>query len=437
MKVEKEQVGASQWRLTVEVPSETIDEELEKGLTRLQKETSMPGFRRGRVPLSIIRKRFEKSLHLDILQEKLGDYYKEALKEVDLPDPVAAPKIELVQLELGQSLVFKAEVEVQPPIDLASYEGLTVVRERAEIGDEEVDKQIQRMRERHAVISDDANPANRESLLEADLQELDTGFVPIIGRKQEGVTIDLSRAAPEFRQSLLGIQAGESRNVSLLRPPTSPKEERKEDRFKVIVKAVKRREIPALDDDFARQVSDNIEDLKGLREAVKKELQRQIETISYQRMTHLLAHQIVDDSRLDVPESMLNDYLDRLVADARKGSERSDNKTFDEQYIRQQFRERAIWNLRWYLIRQKIAEKEGLVIEDDDLSKEYEHIAALSGKKLKQVQAMYSIENRRRQLEDDILERKVLYLLVSKAHVIDRTISFEEFFARDNSGHEH
>lgn len=437
MKVEKEQLGAAKWCLTVEVPPEDVEIHLEEELKKLQKETQMPGFRRGKVPLSLLRSRFEKTLYLDVVRDKLSEYYGQALEEADIGDPVAAPKIDIVQLEPGRPLIIKAEVEVQPPIDLASYEGLTVVRERAEIGDKEVERQLERIRERHAIISDDSNPAGPESLLEADLQELDTGMVPLIGHKRENVTIDLSRAAPDFRDSLVGIEAGQSRNVSIIKPPTSPEEEKKYDHFQITIKSVKRKELPELNDDFARQVSDELNDIKSLREAVKKDLQRQIEAISYQRMSHLLAHQVVDNSRMDVPESMLNEYLDRLVADAREHNQESENGEFDEQYIRQHFREKAVWNLRWYLIRQKIAEEEGLQVEEEDLQKEYERIAALSGKKLKQVQAMYSLEKRRRQLEDDISERKVLQFLLSKAKVIDRTVSFEEFFARDNSSPEH
>ncbi len=437
MKVDKEQTGASRWVLTIEVPADDTQAEVEAELKKLQKEIQMPGFRRGRVPLSMIRKRFEKTLQLDVLRDKLGEYYGQALKEADIGEPVAMPDVEIVQLEADKPLIFTATVDVEPPIELASYDGLTVVRERVEVGDEEVDKQIDRLRERHAIIEDDPEPAGAESLLEVDLQELDAGFVPLIGHKQENVTIDLSKASSDFRDSLLGIKAGESRNVTLLKPPLSPDEEKKYDYFQVSVKAVKKKELPEIDDDFACQVSNDVNDLNELKEAVHRELNRQIETMSYHRMANLLAHQLVDNTRLDIPEKMLNEYLDRMVEDARKSAESSEDKTFDEQLIRDHFRAKAIWNLRWYLTRKKLAEREGLKVEEDDLQREYEHMAAVSEKKPKQIQALYKEGKRRGQLEDDILDRKILQLLTSKANVIDRTISLEEFFAKDATGHEH
>lgn len=434
MKVSKEQVSGSRWSLTVEVPADENQSDVENELKKLQRETVMPGFRRGKVPLSLIRQRFERTIHLDVLRGKLGEYYSEALKEADIGDPVATPEIEIVQLESDKPLIFKASVDVEPDVELASYDGLTVVKEIVEIGDEQVEKQIENLRERHAVIQEQDDPASPDSILEADVQELDAGFVPILGHKQEAVTIDLSRASEDFRNALLGIKAGESRNVTLVRPPLSPDEEKKNDYFQVSVKTVKSKELPDLNDEFARQIGTDIEDLNGLREAVRNELKRQVEAMSYQRVSHLLAHQVVDNSRLDVPESMLKEYLDRLVEDARKNAE---NGRFDEDHIRHQFRDRAIWNLKWYLIRKKLAQKEDLKVEEDDLKQEYERLAAASGKKLKQIQAFYAEGTRRNQLEDDIMERKILQLLISRAKVIDRTVSFEEFFAKDNSGHEH
>ncbi len=435
MKVEKEQVNPSRWSLTVEVPVEASRAEVEEELKKLQKETQMPGFRRGKVPMSIIRKRFENALYLEIFRDKLGEYYSEALKEAGIEDPVSSPKIDIVQLEAKKPLIFKAEVETKPPIELAPYDSLTVVRETAEVGDKEVDLQIQRLRERHAVIADDPGPAEAHSLLEADLQELDTGMLPIIGHKQEGVTIDLERAVPEFRDPLIGIRAGESRNVTIIRPPASPEEEKREERWQVQVKSVKRKEFPELDDDFAKLVDPEINTLEELREKIKTELKRQVDAISYQRMSHLLAHQVVDNSQVEVPERMLEEYLDRIVEDARRSEHNADNGKFDEQFIRHQYRDRAEWNIKWFLVREKIAQTEGLTIEDEDLEREYERIAAATGKNLKQVKAVYSLGDREGELRSDLLERKILQHLVSKAKVIERVIPFEEFFAKQEAEH--
>lgn len=436
MKVEKEKTGASRWSLTIEVPPEESQTELESELKKLRATAVFPGFRKGKVPISLIRQRYAKSLEADLLRDRMPGYYEQALKEADIGEPVAAPEIDLVQFETGKPLIFKATVEVEPAIELAPYDGLTVVRERTEVGDEEVEKQIERLRQRHAVIHDDPQPAGAESLLEVDLQELDAGYVPIIGRKREEVTIDLGRSAPDFRDSLLGIKAGESRNVSTIRPPLSPKDEKKHDYFKVSVKTVKRKEVPELRDDFAGQVSPELKDLDALREEVRKQLQVQVESISFRRMAHLLTHQVVDNTRLDVPDTMLKNYIDRLVENARKNAERTSAEKFDEKFIRDQYRGRAIWNLRWYLIRKKIAEKEGLRVDEQEWQKEYELIAQASGKKVKQIQAFYADEKRRSQLEDDIMERKILQFLISKARVIEKTVSFEEFFAKENGEHE-
>jgi trigger factor len=437
LKVEKEQLSTSQWALTVEVDQTQAEAELESELQRLQRESNMPGFRKGKAPLSLIRQRFAKALEVDIMRKHLFDYYDEALKDAGLPEPVAPPEIEIIQFETGQPLIFKATVDVRPPVELGNYEGLTVVHERVEVGEAEVDQQINRMREDQAVLSDDDKPAGPDSLIEADLQELDAGMVPVIGHKREGMMIDLSRGSDDLRNSLVGSRPGEVRNVMAPRLQNSPTEPKVFDRLQVTIKSIKHKELPEINDEFAKSLAPDLEGLSGLRQALRKNLQAEIDATSYQRMSHLLVHQIVDSTRLDVPESMLNNYLGRIVSDVVKRAQSSGGPPVDEALIRDRYRGNALWDLRWYLIRKAMADKEGLKITEEDVSKELERMAAASGKKLKTLQALYSDEKKRDQMEDDLLERKILQYLISKARVIDRTVTYEEFFTKPEDEHQH
>lgn len=435
--VEKERLTASRWALTVEVPPEETERQLASELLKLQKEANLPGFRRGKAPLALIRKRFGKTLEMDILQKRLLDYYDQAVQKSGIPEPVAPPEIDILKFESGEPLVFKATVDVQPPIEVAEYDGLTVVREKAVVNEADVDEQIERMRERQAVIHNDAAPAGNDSIVEVDLQELDSAYLPVIGRKRDGVIIDLGKSSAEIREALRGAGAGEVRRVTTQPKAASPGEKPPEPQhFQVTVKSVKRKELPALDDDFIKSIDPELTNLNALREVVRNYLQHEADMISFQRMSHLLVHQVVDHSRVDIPETMVQSYLDRIVADARRGAEKS-GEPFDETLIRDQYRGRAVWNLKWYLIRKKIAEKEGLIVSEEDIQKELERLAAASGKNLKAVQAMYSDEKKREQLADDLIERKVLNLLMTKANVIEKNLSFEDFFKSENHDHAH
>lgn len=434
MKVQKELLGSTRWQLQVQVEAEEVWGDVEPELLKLQKETALPGFRRGKAPLSMLRQKFGKSIEADILRRRLFELYGMALKEAGLGETLSSPHIDLIQAEAGKELIFKAIVETEPPIELASYDGLTVVRERVLISDEAVDQHIERLRERQAVLHEDSSPAGPQSLLEVDLQELDSARLPVIGHKRENVLIDLSKSSPEFRESLLGIQASQSRHVAVMKPPASPNEEKKYDHFQVSVKAVKRIELPELDDEFARSVDANLQGLSQLRDAVRNMLQSEVDSIAYQRVAHLLVHQVVDNSRLDVPEGMLNDYLDRLVEDASRKHQPQDGP-FDEQLYRDRSRGGAEWNLKWYLLRKKIAEKEGLQVAEEEIESEYQRLATLSRKPLKEIKTLFSQGGKRGQLDEDIIERKILQVLISKARVIDRTVSYEEFFAKSEIAH--
>jgi trigger factor len=436
LKVQKEPLGSARWRLNVQVEAEEVWADFDSELQKLQKETALPGFRKGKAPISILRQKFAKSVEADILRQRLFEYYGRALKEAELGESLSSPHIDLVQAEVGKSLIFNAIVETEPPIELAAYEGLTVARERVLIGDEAVKQHLDRLRERQAVLHEDPSPAGPQSLLEVDLQELDNAHLPIIGHKRENVLIDLSKSSPEFRESLLGIQPSQSRNVAVLKPPSSPNEEKKYDHFQVTVKAVKRMEMPELNDEFARSVDANLQDISQLRDAVRNMLQNEVDSIAYQRVAHLLVHQVADNSRLDVPEGMLNDYLDRLVEDASRKHQPQDGP-FDEQLYRDRSRGGAEWNLKWFLLRKKIAEKEGLQVAEEEIENEYQRLAALSRKPLKEIKTLFSQGGKRGQLEDDIIERKILQVLISKARVIDRTVSYEEFFAKTEAEHHH
>jgi len=438
LKVEKEQLDASHWQLTVEAPTDDAQAELEAELQKMQQQSELPGFRKGKVPLSLVRQRYAKALEVDLLRKRLMNFYDQAVKEAGIPDPVALPDIEVKQFEIGQPLIFTAKVEVEPPVELAPFEDLTVVRERIAVSEEDVDKHLERLREHQAVLQDTEDPAGADSLLEVDLQELDAALLPMIGRKREGVVLDLGKSSPEFRASLEGVQAGQSRNVSLSIPTMQPNQPPRTESYQVNVKSVKRKELPEVNDEFARSLGPDIQSVQDLREVLKRQIQAEADRVSFQRVSHLLVHQIVDHSRLDVPESMINNYLDRLVENARASAQHNDQQgPVDEVLIRDRYRGQAVWNLKWYLIRKRIAEREGLTVGEDELQREFEQMATATGKKLKQIQALYDDARRRENLVDDMLERKILGFLMSKAQVVERTVPYEEFFARDQEEHEH
>jgi trigger factor len=262
--------------LTVEVPTEEVNAGLDKAFKKVVKEINVPGFRKGKMPRQMFEQRFgAESLYQDALDFILPDAYANAVEEAGL-NPVDRPEIDIVTLEKGQPLVFTAKVTVKPEVQLGEYKGLEVSQPATDVTDEEIENQLKENQERFAELA----VKEDEAIVEGDTAVIDfEGFVDgeaFEGGKGESYSLEIGSNSfiPGFEEQLVGAKAGEEKDVEVTFPEEYHAAELagKAATFKVKVNEVKSKELPELNDEFAKEIDPEVESLEALRTKMKETL---------------------------------------------------------------------------------------------------------------------------------------------------------------------
>lgn len=276
VKWEKEE-GTNNGKLTFEIEPAKIKEGLDVAFNRVKKSLNVPGFRKGKVPRQIFNKMFgEESLYQDALNAVLPEAYTNAVKESDIK-PVDQPEIDVESMEKDSAWVLTAKVTVEPEVELGEYKGLEVAAQSTEVTDEDVDAELNRMREQQAelVLKEDA-PAEKGDTVVIDFNGTIDG-VPFEGGKSENYSLELGSNTfiPGFEDQLVGHKADEDVDVKVTFPEDYQAEDLqgKEAVFATKIHEVKAKELPELDDDFAKDVDEEVETLVELKAKVREELE--------------------------------------------------------------------------------------------------------------------------------------------------------------------
>lgn len=394
--------------LAIEVPSAQVQGEVESAYRRYRKQINIPGFRRGKVPLDVLKARFGDEIKAEVLQRMIPEFYEQARDEAQIV-PVSQPVVEDLEFEEGQDLRFKAVVEVKPPIELKEYKGIRVIKKPVAVKDDDVNTTLAVLRDRHADIVRVDGVAGQGHYLLADIQTLDSTGVPIIGRKTKNQFFEIGsgRMGESFDSQLIGVKAGEERRVSTVYPDdyedTSLAGQKAY--FLVSVQDVLEKRLPELDDDFAKDAG--AENLEALKESIRHDMEQEPE----REVREQLAKYLVENNIFDVPDSMLKTYLDQVIADARRGS------PTNEEELRQSYRPIAVDQIKRYLILEKIAEREQINVTEDELDKRVELIAQRSNIQADQIKRIFRENGRMERIESDLREEKVIEFLVQHADI--------------------
>ena len=263
--------------LTVEVSADEVSKGLDAAFQKVVKQVNVPGFRKGKMPRGMFEKRFGvESLYQDALDIILPEAYGNAIDETGI-EPVDRPDIDIEQMEKGKELIFKATVTVKPEVKLGDYKGLEVEEQDTNVTDEDVQKELETLQNRQAelVVKEEGTAENGDTVI-IDFE----GFVDgeaFEGGKAENHSLELGSGSfiPGFEEQLVGVAAGESKDVEVSFPEEYHAAELagKPAVFKVTVHEIKGKELPTLDDEFAKDVDDEVETLDALKEKIKTRLE--------------------------------------------------------------------------------------------------------------------------------------------------------------------
>ena len=412
------------WRRTLEVetPVEAVNERLDAAYRKYSKTLSLPGFRKGKIPLKVVKRHFGQAIQGEVIQELVGEFYQDACESAGI-HPVSQAEIEIIEFEEGQPMVFQASVDVRPEITVEAYKGLRVTRPAAEIGDEHVQVRLRLMQDEHAKERVVERAAEFEDVVFADIAELgeDGDPIPDHGTADQSIRLLGVGRSLEFSKQLVGISAGEAREVTVAAitpddPDSDPDHDRKTVQLRVMAKEIRERVLPELTDDWAREVG-GAETLDALKTQILDEMRAHYKLISRQRVEENLINALIEGNPFEIPESMIETHLDNVVESYKQ--EHADRGEVDEDAIRESSREQVEHGLRRHLLLNAVAAQENIEVTDEDLDKHLEDLSQrhnIEGPRLRQI---LSRSGQLDQIQSDAKTQKTLEFLLDHANVED------------------
>ncbi|MFC6465532.1 trigger factor [Marinilactibacillus sp. GCM10026970] len=418
-----EKTGATSGRLTFSIDQETVKNGLDQTFKKVQKTLNVPGFRKGRVPRKMFNQMYgEAALYEDTLNDLLPDAYSKAVEEAGI-DPVAQPNIDIESVEKGQDWKLVAEVTLKPEVELGQYKELEVTKQDREVTDEAVEKNLETRRENLAELTvKDAAAENGDTVV-IDFEGFkgDTAFD---GGKGENHSLELGSNSfiPGFEEQLVGVKAGEEKDVTV----TFPEEYQAEDLageeavFKVKVHEVKSKELPELDDEFAKDADEEVETLDELKAKIRKNLEEGRTNSANDARDDEAIRKAVENAKIEeIPHEMAHDevhrqmdmFLNNLQQQGISPEMYYEMTNSTESDLHKQFEGEAEFNVRTNLVLEAIVEAEKLEADEADIEKEIKDLAGQYNMPEEQVRSVLSPDL----LTRDISLKKAIDLITSSA----------------------
>ncbi len=365
--------------LEITVPVEEIDRETENVVTEIQKKAKIPGFRPGKVPANIIRTRFADKVRQDVLEKLIPDYLQKRIESEDLK-VVSRPNVSEVHFEKGEPLRFKAEFEVAPNVELGEYRGVTTHYSEPEVSDEDVDQRLAALQEQKAqYVTIDPRPAEDGDHCLVSLDSIG-GVEQAVHQDEMMLHVGDSETLPAFTEALLGMSPEDEKEFEVTYPEDYGQEKLagKTVRFRMRLKAIRRKELPELNDEFAKDLGD-FNTLDELRDAVRKNIFREREHAAQQKAKDELVGQLVKAHDFPVPEA----FLDRQIESAlemqmrqwQAGGVDVSKIKVDWKKLKESQRPKAIRDVKASLLLDKISEREAIHATQDEVDREVQQIA--------------------------------------------------------------
>lgn len=419
------ETGNWQHTVTVEIPADEVEARLGDVARTLQKRVSMPGFRKGKVPLDRVRTDFASYIEQEFLERVLPEATGRAIAEANL-SPIVPPTVTNVRFTPGQPLTFDAQVDVAPQIEVKDWRGLPLVR-RARVFDEAaVDAMLEDLREQSAVFVDLDRPARAGDVVLLDSQRLDANGRRLANTRAKNTRLQLGAPdlLPELESGLLGAEAGQERTITVNYPIDYRQSELagKSIRYVLGVRKIQEKKLRELDDNFARELF-KLGSLGELRERVRQNLEAEDAVRVRRELEGLATEELVRRNPFEMSERLLEFMLQQVVREQTGGREVGDDlrKQLDEHY-----RPGVERSLRRELLLGGIARQESITVSDEEIAADIDRMCAADPRQASRIRARYQSAERRRSLGESIVERKAMDRLIEAAQVREEPVRAPE-----------
>jgi len=426
LKTDVEEVAKNTVKLKVEVPENEIQPTIKKAYKDIANKVRIPGFRKGKAPKPIIDMMVGKEAVLyEAAQELVVQFYPQAVEKAGL-EPVTTPEINIEQIEEGKPLIFTAKVEVKPEVTLGDYKNLVIEPVDATVTQKDVEKEINRLREKFATLETTTKKAAAGDYVLIDY----VGYIdgkPFEGGSASDYMIELGTKTlwPEVEEQLIGSKAGEEKQAKVTFGEDYPQFAGKEAVFEIKIKEVKTKKLPPADDELAQTVS-KFDTLKELKADIEQKLKKKKEAQAEAAKKSAAVDKLVEISEVELPKGMIERRIDQMLADFERQIKAYQNITLDEwvqkiglkkEQVRENYRQEAIKSLKTELVLDAVIKKEKLDVTEEEINKEIERLASISKKKPEDVKAEILKVEGLDYLKSRLTAAKAVDFLVSKAKV--------------------
>lgn len=427
MQVKVESLSKIKKKINFEIPAERVASEIDKVYEEIRKRANIKGFRKGKAPRSYVEKHYGAMMEEDVLKNLVNDTYFKTLHDEKIY-PVAHPVIESDELKKGEPFKYSATVEVYPEIEVKDYVGLAVEKELFVPDAAVVEARLQEMRENMAQLqpADEGHPASQGDFVTLDF----TGYVggePFEHGAAEDYVLELGsgRFIPGFEEQIVGMKSGDEGEIKVTFPENYGSKELagKEATFRIKIKEIKIKELPQLDDEFAKEFGE-FESLDQLRaklvEIHEKQETERIESDLRERVVKAL----IDKNDFEIPEAMVEKQLQIMLDGTRKRLAAQklslEMMGLDEGSYRTRFRATAETQVKGALLLDALAGQEKVAVEEADVDARLREIAAQHNQNFESLQQFYAQnENARENLKAQLKEDKVIKFLLDQAKVTE------------------
>lgn len=424
MKVEKTE-NTNELKLTFNIPAEVFDEGMKKVYSKTAKYFNIPGFRKGKAPMKLVEKTYGSEIfYEDTFNEIVPEIFEKEVKEQNL-EIVSKPNIDIVEIGKGKELVFTAVVQVKPEVKLGKYKGVAVEKIEYKVTDEDIQKELEQMANRNSrLISIEDEPVAEKDIAVIDFEGFVDG-VPFEGGKAEKHELEIGSKTfiPGFEDQVIGMKIDEEKDINVKFPEEYFSKELagKDATFKVKLHEIKRKELPELDDEFAKDVSE-FDTIKELKDSIKEKLEEENANKAKYETEDKAIQAVCDATEIDIPSGMIETEIDNMVKDieTRLSYQGLDMKSYlqmigkTEADMRKEFEEQAKKQVKSRLVLEAVVEAEKLEASIDEIEEKVSEMAKNYGKEAEELMKNEQLVN---YIKDSMKAEKAVKFIVDNAKI--------------------
>lgn len=420
MKYKIKNTGKTQRVIEFHISKELTAGELDKIYGEIAREATLPGFRIGKAPIELVRKRYKKEAEEEAMKSLLNDSFKKAVRESNI-EMLGLPEISDVDFDEETGMTYKATINVRPEIKIKNYKGLSLRKRTKEVKESDIDAEINALREMNAKFATKEKEAAAGDYTVCDVEcKVEDKAV----EKKENVWLYVGDESFIPKKHLEGLKANDEKDVDKELPKDYSKKEiaGKTANFHIKVKEIKEKILPELNDDFLAVLGD-YRSVSELRETIRQAIKRKNEIDQRRELENQALKLLNDASAFEAPQFMVDRHYELLVNEAKKRFKNDELTSSELKSMEENFRERlkaeALREVRAYFILDEIAKLENTTVDEKEIEDALGAIASSSGRSAEEIKGHYDKNNLTEDLREDLRQRKVLDFIIKNANIIE------------------